>query len=439
MTDAELPLEHRIFQLLQHFGIPQAHVASCIPQDWKGFVTTYPERIASLTLVCPPLLDLPTLQPLGSRLLMIVGDQGALAERVRTSLTHLTDATIYTLRDYEAQQWSDVMADHCEHLGVGILDFLSQQGQGIDSSDVSFPEVEGEHAGLFYRIRGTGTPLLLLPLALAASQWEPVVPVLSQHYCTITLGGPYLGMVASMEERVRSGYGEVVQRLVEVAHLRSGETVLEVGCGPGAIARWVARQTNGANRIVGVDVNRYLLNEAIALTRQEGLANTVSFQEGNAEALPFPSDNFDVTLSCTVLEEGDAEQMLAELVRVTKPGGRVAVIVRSMDMPWWVNLPLDAAVKTSVERRMGSGVTAQGCADASLYRRMLGTGLEHVRMFPQLATFTRGVLFQARAGRIPNLVRLEELPACRDIMAEAEANGTFFIAEPYHCAVGTKP
>jgi ubiquinone/menaquinone biosynthesis C-methylase UbiE len=49
-------------------------------------------------------------------------------------------------------------------------------------------------------------------------------------------------------------------------------------------------------------------------------------QEGNAEALPFPANQFDVTVACTVLEEGDANRMLAELVRVTKPGGRVGVI-----------------------------------------------------------------------------------------------------------------
>jgi ubiquinone/menaquinone biosynthesis C-methylase UbiE len=266
-----------------------------------------------------------------------------------------------------------------------------------------------------------------------------LVPVLSQHYCTITIGGPFVGAVATLEERVRSSYGDVVKRLVEALHLQAGEAVLDVGCGPGAIARWFTRQTNGANRIVGVDVNRYLINEAIALTRKAGMADTISFQEGNAEALPFPSDSFDVTLSCTVLEEGNADQMLAELVRVTKPGGRVAVIVRAMDIPWWVNLPLDAALKTSVERRMGSGVIPQGCADATLYQRMFGSGLGQIEIFPQLATFTKGGQFQDRVGRILSLVPPEDLPVCRAAIAKAEAERTFFIAEPFHCAVGTKP
>jgi hypothetical protein len=88
---------------------------------------------------------------------------------------------------------------------------------------------------------------------------------------------------------------------------------------------------------------------------------------------------------------------------------------------------------------MSSGVIPQGCADGSLYRRMIGAKLGQVDMFPQLATFTKGGLFQERVGRILSLVRPQDLPACRDAMGKAEAEGTFFIAEPFHCAVGTKP
>jgi ubiquinone/menaquinone biosynthesis C-methylase UbiE len=319
-----------------------------------------------------------------------------------------------------------------------VLDFLSQKGQDPGTAAVSLAEGEGAHAGLFYRIRGAGFPIVLLPLAIAPSQWEPLLPLLCSHYCTITVGGPFVGSVASLEARLTSGYGDVVRRLVGATHLGSGETVLEVGCGPGPIARWLARETKGANRIIGTDVNRYLLNEAMTLTRNEGLADVITFQEGNAEALRFPSGTFDVTLSCTVLEEGDATLMLSELVRVTKRGGRVAAVVRAMDMPWFVNLPMDPAVKASVEARMGSGVLPKGCADASLYRRMCNAGLEQLQMFPQFATFNTGAPLRERIGRVLSLLSPEQLPACRDAIAQAEAEGSLFVAEPFHCAVGTK-
>jgi ubiquinone/menaquinone biosynthesis C-methylase UbiE len=79
----------------------------------------------------------------------------------------------------------------------------------------------------------------------------------------------------------------VVRRLIEEAELRPGETVLEVGCGTGVLDRWLARHTGGANHIVGVDISRYLLREAMALASQAGLEGVVEFREGSAEALPF--------------------------------------------------------------------------------------------------------------------------------------------------------
>lgn len=439
-AEPEIPVEQRILQLLQHLGIARAHIAARAPEDWRGIATRYPERVASLTLVCPSGVDARALKPLGSPLLVIAAGQGALAERVSRPLMELTDATIHTLPDYAAHLWSDVVSDRCENIATHMLGFLHEEDQRDGATAaVSLAEGEGEHAGLFYRIRGAGRPIVLLPLVIAPSQWEPLVPLLSQHYCTVTLGGPFVGSVASLEGRLKSGYGNVVQRLLQATHLASGQAVHEVGSGPGSIARWLARQTNGTNPIVGLDSNRYLLNEAMSLTRKEGLADVITFEEGNAEALRFPADSFDVTLSCTVLEEGDANRMLAELIRVTKPGGYVAVIVRAMDMLWWVNLPLDSVVKTAVEARMGSGALAQGCADASLYRRMRDAGLEQIEMFLQLATYTKGEPLKARGGRVLSLISPEQLPACRDAMAQAETEGTFFVAEPFHCAVGTKP
>ena len=54
------------------------------------------------------------------------------------------------------------------------------------------PRRAGEVAGLTYRVSGAGPPLLLLPLSLAPSQWEPLLPMLNRRYCTIALSGPHL-------------------------------------------------------------------------------------------------------------------------------------------------------------------------------------------------------------------------------------------------------
>jgi ubiquinone/menaquinone biosynthesis C-methylase UbiE len=106
------------------------------------------------------------------------------------------------------------------------------------------------------------------------------------------------------------------------------------------VLREIARRTAGANPIIGIDINRYLLREAMSLATREGVADRITFQEGHAEAIPLAANSVNVSLSRTVMEEGDADQMLAELVRVTRnraggsaslcapwtcPGGRISL------------------------------------------------------------------------------------------------------------------
>ena len=214
--------------------------------------------------------------------------------------------------------------------------------------------------------------------------------MLGTRYCTITLGGPLLGAVGTLEARGRSTYLGIVRTVLDQIEFQPKEVILEVGGGSGVVLREIARRTAGANRIIDIDINRYLLREAASLAKQAGLAEQMSFQEGSAEALPLDADSVDVGLSFTVMEEGDADRMLAELVRVVRPGGRIAVIVRSRDLPSWANLPISASLRAKVDRPglIGAGVAAAGCADASLYRRFHAAGLTGLRCFPQLVAMT---------------------------------------------------
>jgi SAM-dependent methyltransferase len=160
----------------------------------------------------------------------------------------------------------------------------------------------------------------LIPLSLAPSQWDPLIATLSARYCTISLGGPLLGVVGVLEERGHSNYLTIVKGLLDLVDIRPNEVVLEVGGGSGVIIREIVRRTAGANPIIDVDISPYLLREAEALTKQAGLADRISFQAGNAEAIPLDDDSVDVALSFTVMEEGDADRMLSELVRVNTAG-----------------------------------------------------------------------------------------------------------------------
>ena len=67
-VEVDLPVEERLVQLLEHFGLSEAHVAACRPEDWEGFVSRHPDRVVSLTLVCPHTMDTAPLRAVASHL-----------------------------------------------------------------------------------------------------------------------------------------------------------------------------------------------------------------------------------------------------------------------------------------------------------------------------------------------------------------------------------
>ena len=435
-------IETRILNVLQHVGISKAHVAARDLRDWQGLATSHADRLASLTLVCPPAVVPQALAPLANRLLMITGDRGQSAEHVQRLVATFPSASRLALPDYSPTPYTDLVQERADAIGASMLDFLSRMDAAQPLPPVSLPEDAGEIDGISYHLRGAGPPLVLLPLSVAPSQWEPLLPQLCARYCTLTLRGPWLGMVGSLEGRGHMpGYLRAVGNLLDATELRPGETALEVGCGTGVLDRWLALRTNGANRLVALDVNPYLLQEAEAMSRRAGWERVIEFNQGSAEQLPYPEHHFDVTWSSTVIQRVDADRMLAEMVRVTKPGGRVAVLGHAHDMPQWINLSLPAALKARLEAPGwdGGSVHPQGCHESSLYARFQRSGLSRIKMFPQLAEFdTPDRLQQIQAGILPTLSP-EETERWQHAVSQAEAEGTFFVTRPFHCAVGTKP
>jgi len=114
-----------------------------------------------------------------------------------------------------------------------------------------------------------------------------------------------------------SGAGEFIDRL----RIRAGERLLDVACGSGNLAVPAAR----AGAVVsGVDIAPNL----VAIARQRAIAEglDIRFEEGDAESLPYPSASFDtvVTMFGTMFAPRP-ERVAAELIRVTRSGGRIAM------------------------------------------------------------------------------------------------------------------
>jgi SAM-dependent methyltransferase len=110
--------------------------------------------------------------------------------------------------------------------------------------------------------------------------------------------------------------------LCEAVDLRAGERVLDVACGNGNASLAAARRFC---QVTGVDYVPSLLERARQRATAEGLE--VTFQEADAEDLPFPDGSFDVVLStCGAMFAPDQERTASELLRVCRPGGRIGMV-----------------------------------------------------------------------------------------------------------------
>jgi SAM-dependent methyltransferase len=406
-----------------------------VASDIAGFAHERPERIAGLVLCVPTRVDPTPLARVALRLLMLSGDKGLSAETTERAHARLPQARRHVLKDYDAVAWSDVVADRAAEIAGAMVEFLL----GATQPPAPALPASGSHAGLTYRVEGRGPPLMLLPFFLAPSQWDPALPELARHFTVIRIGGPHIGGVAALEDRARAASWQAMFRtLIDLVAPPPAGRILDVGGGSGALARALAQRLGPAARIDAVDVNPFFLREATALAADFG--ERIRFTPGSATALPFPDAAFDAVYSVTVLEECDAEQAIAEMRRVARPGARIGIVVRAIDLPQWWNLKLPPAIKTKAEVPPQS-VGAGGVADASLYARLRRAGLDAVTGFPALVTLDDpdGPIWRYREDHVLSQLSPAETAVWQAARAAALAQGTFMQAHALHCAVGKKP
>jgi len=117
------------------------------------------------------------------------------------------------------------------------------------------------------------------------------------------------------------------QRVLNLAGLTSGESMLDVGCGTGTLAIHAKRQTGPTGNVQGVDASAEMIARAQRKARRATV--DVTFQSAVVEALPFPDGTFDVVSSTLMLHHlprATREQCAREMGRVLKKGGRVVTV-----------------------------------------------------------------------------------------------------------------
>jgi SAM-dependent methyltransferase len=159
------------------------------------------------------------------------------------------------------------------------------------------------------------------------------------------------------------GYHKLIddQAAAIVGKYAAGREALEVGCGTGLILERVARD---ARRACGVDLSPGMLARA----RARGL----EVAEGSATALPFADASFDVTYSFKVLAHVPAwEQSLAEMRRVTRPGGHMIFDIYNR-----------RSLRYLIKRLWGPRATSQAFDESAISTRFL-TPQEAERVLPE--------------------------------------------------------
>lgn len=116
---------------------------------------------------------------------------------------------------------------------------------------------------------------------------------------------------------------EARRRFVEFVSPQAGDRVLDVATGPGFLAFLFAEQSA---EVVGIDLTPAMLARAEA-DRQARQMDNLRFEAGDAESLAFPDQSFDIATCGSAFHHlSDPARVLAEMVRVVRPGGHVALI-----------------------------------------------------------------------------------------------------------------
>jgi ubiquinone/menaquinone biosynthesis C-methylase UbiE len=157
-------------------------------------------------------------------------------------------------------------------------------------------------------------------------------------------------------EKMERHHLDITEKAMRLMDLRSGERVLDMGCGSGWATRLLARMVGegpaGFGQVVGVDISDEMVRQARAASRE---FENVMFVVGSAAQVPWEENFFDKVLSVeSFYYYPDQDRALAELFRVMAPRGRLFILINlykdnPYSLQWVPKLKVPVHVRSAAE------------------------------------------------------------------------------------------
>jgi len=146
-------------------------------------------------------------------------------------------------------------------------------------------------------------------------------------------GLSYFELQAYIGTTKHMGGLETTKELIELCHINEETYVLDVGCGVGATACYLAKKYGCC--VVGIDFHESMIARSNERAQKEGVVDRVKFRVADAQDLPFEDTLFDVVIGESVLTFiKDKQRVVGECARVTRPGGCVG-----LNEELWLKIP----------------------------------------------------------------------------------------------------
>ena len=261
-------------------------------------------------------------------------------------------------------------------------------------------------------------------------------------------GMKYDNKAAVQLEQAYATTDMIVQREELRRSLRAsaGESILDLGSGPGFLACELAQEVGATGRIVAVDISPDMNSIASKRIAAAGLGDRVDILEGDATALAFADAVFEAAVSTQVIEYlAEPDAALHQLLRVLRPGGRLVII----DTDW------DSLVWAATDRRRAARIAAawnehlpDPYLPRSLAPRLRAAGFEvrEIRIVPILNTAYDATTFSYNiapliAAFVPGRggVSEDEATEWLNDLAELQQQGRYFFSVNRYLFAASRP